>query len=329
MWKLRFIFIYASWTALIAVMPAPIRADGSINGEIFLANGAARSDGSLIRTHRLSAGIDAVQFLSSESGDWATAALQLRYANVQNLAMDNRFDNRFIQRSGDWSAEIHDAYINLRGMNGRANLRLGRFKTPFGLNPVIDFHTELIPSLAMSNGIPARRWGASLNGQLDSFDYEAAVLGGNLRNPLDKKAGEWTASARVQPYSDGVMQYGLSALWKHQAGESIQDGEQRAAFDLRTVFFAFNGTIEPRIELSVGRKGGKRIFGIEATADRSMDPWRLTLSARAHQDDAWAIASLRREFSGGPFSLAWETAFTQELTDSRRPALLMLFYTAF
>lgn len=323
--KPLFILTYAACMALIAAMPAPARADGSINGEIFLANGAARSGGPLIRTHRLSAGIDAVQFLSNESGDWATAALQLRYAHTQNLAMDNRF----MQRNGDWNAEIHDAYINLRGLNGRANLRLGRFKTPFGLNPVVDFHTELIPSLSMSNGIPARRWGASLNGQLDNFDYEAAVLGGNQRNPLDKKAGEWTASARVQPYSDGVMQYGFSALWKHQAGASIQDGEQRAAFDLQTVLFAFNGTIEPRLELSVGQRNGKRLYAGEATAVRPMDPWRLTVSARAHQDAAWAIASLRREFSGGPISFAWEAAFTQELTDLRRPALLMLLYTAF
>ena len=318
--KLLCILTYAACMAAVALT----HAEGTARGELYLAVGAAR-DNELISSRRVAAGIEVVQILATDSGDWATAALQLRYANTQNLAMDNRFK----QGSGDWNAEIHDAYINLRGLNGRANLRLGRFKTPFGLNPVIDFHTELIPSLAMSNGIPARRWGASLNGQLDSFDYEAAVLGGNQRNPLDKKAGEWTASARVQPYSDSVMQYGLSALWKHQTGESIQDGEQRAAFDLRTVFFAFNGTIEPRIELSVGQKGGKRIFGVEATADRPMDPWRLTLSARAHQDAAWAIASLRREFSGGPLSLAWETAFTQELTDLRRPALLMLFHTAF
>ncbi len=316
------------WTLTYAACMAAAafaHAEGTASGELYLAAGGARADNELVSSLRAAAGIEVVQILATESGDWATAALQLRYAHTQNLAMDNRF----MQRSGDWGAEIHDAYINLRGLNGRANLRLGRFKTPFGLNPVIDFHRELIPSLSMSNGIPARRWGASLNGQLDSFDYEAAVLGGNQRNPFDKKAGEWTASARVQPYSDGVMQYGVSALWKHQNGASIQDGEQRAAFDLQTVLFAFNGTIEPRLELSVGQRNGKRLYAGEATAVRPMDPWRLTVSARAHQDAAWAIASLRREFSGGPLSFAWEAAFTQELTDLRRPALLMLLHTAF
>lgn len=322
--KPLFIFTYAACMTLIAAMPAPVRADGSINGEIFLANGAARSDGALIWTRRMSAGIEAVQILTRGSGDWATAALQLRYANVQNLAMDNRF----MRKGGEWNAEIHDAYINLRGLNGRANLRIGRFKTPFGLNPVIDFHRELVPSLSMANGIPVRRWGAALNGQLDQFDYEAAVLAGSDINPLDRNSGEWTAAVRVQPYSDGAAQYGFSALWKHTAGASFQDGEQRAAFDLRTVFFAFNGTIEPRIEISVGQKGGKRLFGVEATADRPMDPWRFTLSARAHQDAAWAIASIRRSFAAWA-ALEWETAFTQELTDLRRPALLMLFHTAF
>ena len=306
--------------ACAALLTAPAAA--GVGGELFLASGTAFDAGSLLKS---GVGMEIAQNFAGESGEWGNASLQARYMMYRNLTPDHRVS----ESETLWKTEVHDAYFNLKGLYGRLNLRVGRFKTPLGLHPVVDDHTELLSSSAMENLEAARRWGVSLNGQLDRFDYECAALAGGKLNPLDRRRGEWTAAARVQPVFESAALLGFSALWSDSGNGAEGETEFRAAADLQTVLFLLEGTVEPRLEFSAGRRGERFVYAAEAAAARPFGDgdWRWTLAFRANQDRARTLLSLRKQ----EVSFAWEALFSQDLSqkaasNGRRTALLILFY---
>ena len=237
-------------------------------------------------------------------------------------------DHRNIRRGSEWEPEIHTAYVNVRGMFGRLNVRVGHLEVPFGLEPVVDSHSTLVPSMAMVNVGAMQDWGLSLNGQLNALDYEiAATTGAGMSanaNPFERENGMYLISARTQPVSEDDTKIGVSALWGEMAPAHDDGGhapslrsERRVGVDIRALHFVFNGVIESRFEVSGGWRNGESVVSIESTATRPFaDVWKATASARLwrHGDAdplVWSFVTVRRDIGS---SFAVEGMLTREFS---------------
>ncbi|HYE76950.1 MAG TPA: hypothetical protein VEI97_03095, partial [bacterium] len=147
-----------------AVLATAARADTSLfYNELNLVGGLYDENLGLMRSHpQTSVGLEYLHKYANDTGDWATLGLQAR---VIYDAPDQKF-----------KPDVMDAYVNFRRENGRANIRVGRFELPYGLEPVLDTHGTLLQSNLHRNLGDLWSWGADLNGQLESVDYRAALV---------------------------------------------------------------------------------------------------------------------------------------------------------
>ena len=322
---------------------------GFLRGEFFLGNGVSAEHGLLLRD---SVGLEGFGKLSGERGDWATVALQVRLTRYRYLDMDNRI---FVRN--EWEPEFHTTYINFKGLFGRLNFKAGHLEVPFGLEPVIDTHSVLVPSTAMVNLGTMQDWGASLNGQLRWFDYEVALTSGagmmaNF-NPFERERGRYLVSGRIQPVSSGNTQIGIAALIgemspiEHSNLDQMNDGgdehteepetealrsERRIGLDLRTPVFFLNSAFDTRLEVALGTRDGKSVVSFDGAVAREFgSSWRGVVGVRLwrHADetpDVWGLLSLRKQLTS---LLAWEAMLSQDFSTEgvrKDTSLLTLIY---
>lgn len=190
-WIHALILCAGSWLAL------PAYADTELlYKELNLAGGLYTGEWSLQRGHPQTAvGFDWLRKYSSERGDWLTTGVQFR------ALLDG------VEQTAE--TDLMTAYANFRRDQGRANLRLGKFEIPYGLEPVLDTHGTLLQSNGHHNLGDLWSWGVSLNGQLDRVDYELALLTGDFSENLPHREQEsWLVAGRI-----GSPRTGAESAW--------------------------------------------------------------------------------------------------------------------
>jgi|GEM_PF-4272217 len=199
-------------------------------GEYILSGGVYNGDVDVMRSHpQTSVGFDWLHKYATDEGDWATAGAQFRFiveAETDRLEPD-----------------LMTAFFQVRGDNGRANWRVGKFEIPYGLEPVLDTHGTLLQSNGHHNLGDLWSWGAELNGQLDEVDYRIAALTGDFSEMLPQASQEsWLLAGRVgAPRSDGADAWGGSLAIgrtvpsmhsEHVSDEPHDDGGHGAAQEM-------------------------------------------------------------------------------------------------
>ena len=147
-------------------------------------------------------GLDVHKVFSTGNRDIATLTLQPYLTRVDDLVPTPPiFDAK-----DDWELvwRIFNANLKLR-QDGALHLRLGHFELPFGLEHTINTNGTLRDYTHGPNfGIKAD-WGATVNGDLRSFEYEAGWSRGS-GNQYRDDGGSGVMSARIgTPRDDDVV----------------------------------------------------------------------------------------------------------------------------
>jgi hypothetical protein len=187
-------------------------------------------------------GLDYLQRLSGEYGDWGALALQLR------LAYNEDYRNT---GEDEFQPQVYNAYFKYKA--GLADLWIGHNRIAFGLASYLDSHATLLQPLAMAGYGYDRDWGAGLSRDLDWGNISMSLsTGSGMRLDTD---GNYFASARI---SFGVLArdnftLGLSSAY----GRPLETvGYEKMAPDPQRTFLAaldagyFWSNIENRIEIA-------------------------------------------------------------------------------
>jgi len=137
--------------------------------------------------------------LSSDHGDFLTTDLQMRFA------YDSSEDS-----TDAWSVEIHNAWVEYRA-SPELKIKGGHFEPAFGLEPVVDAHSTILQTLAMSDIGFTRDWGAELRGSLPAFDYQAAFQIGSGMS-IRREDSSFLVTVRIGTPQTEDLRYGLSTL---------------------------------------------------------------------------------------------------------------------
>ena len=168
---------------------------------------------------RNAAGVDIHKVFSDRRGDIGTAVLQSYYVRRDNALPVPAH----VEDDDDWELEFHDFYFNLtRWGRGRANLKLGHFDLPFGLEPTVDTHQRVRQLIPGPNLGMKKDWGLSLNGDFPRFDYELSFTRGSgaeyvgARRPgVSARSADrnYAFAGRIGSPSDRNLFYGLSGFY--------------------------------------------------------------------------------------------------------------------
>jgi len=209
--------------------------------------------------HDNSIGFEHYKRFSDEYGDYMTTDLQMRLV--------------YHEDSDSLDLELHNAYANIKGYYGRANLKLGHFDIPFGREPEEDTHATLLQTFALKNIGFKKDWGASVNGALQGFDYELALTLGSgakgLRSwekRLDSGKTSYLVSGRLglgNPAFSDIL-YGLSILYGDML-PVVDDmplpeetlSKKRLGIDMKYIY----GPLNFQIETALGKDDSRDVFG--------------------------------------------------------------------
>ncbi|RJR16874.1 MAG: hypothetical protein C4582_13875 [Desulfobacteraceae bacterium] len=235
-------------------------------------------------------GLDYLQRLSSETGDWGTLALQMRVAY-----------NEEHRETGEdeFQVQLYNAFFKYKA--GFADLWVGHNRIAFGLASYLDSHSLLLQPLAMYGYGYDRDWGIGASRDFEwgnlSFSYST---GSGM--PIEFE-GNYLLSARA---SYGVLSrdnynIGLSSSY----GKPLETmGYEKIHSDpARTLLFGgdftyFWNNIENRFEMAAGEKMEEETYAfLWRVGINLLEEDRLKLEA---QPVYWKIGDdWRYEISGG------------------------------
>ncbi|MFT7679640.1 MAG: hypothetical protein ACI8QC_003644 [Planctomycetota bacterium] len=151
-------------------------------------------------------GLDIHKVISTDERDVATLNLQPFLTRVDSLdPHPPLFDG-----SEDWELvwRIFNANVKLRD-DGSMNLRVGHFEVPFGLEHLVVTNGTLRDYTHPANFGLKADWGATLNGELESFEYEVAWSRGS-GNEWDSEGDPGVFSGRFGTPRDSDQVFGVS-----------------------------------------------------------------------------------------------------------------------
>jgi len=121
------------------------------------------------------------RFYENDTARLATDTFLLRSARpILQGTVAGRFDVYLAPDFGQGQSLIQDAYLDAR-FSPKARLRVGKFKTPFGLERLqLESYTLFVERALPTDIVPNRDVGVQLSGDLGGgvFSYAAAVLNG-------------------------------------------------------------------------------------------------------------------------------------------------------
>lgn len=151
-------------------------------------------------------GLDVHKVFSGASGDVATLVFQPYLLRADSLAPAPAL----FEEDHDYALQWRIVNANLRLVeSGAANLRVGHFELPFGLEQNLDTNGTLRRTPHVGNFGFVADWGATLNGELDSVDYEVAWSRGSGNEYLDR-GGDGVMSGRIGTPREGTTVLGAS-----------------------------------------------------------------------------------------------------------------------
>lgn len=136
---------------------------------------------------------------SSAHGDFLTTDLQVRFAYDSS---GNSTDA--------WSVEIHNAWVEYR-TSPELKILGGHFSPAFGLEPIVDVHSNIMQTLAMEDIGFTRDWGAEIRGTLPAFDYRAAFQIGSGMS-IRRLDSSFLVTVRIGTPQTEDFQYGVSGM---------------------------------------------------------------------------------------------------------------------
>ncbi len=157
--------------------------------------------------HSTVAGMDLHKVFSGENGDIGTLTAQAYWTDNNNLVkhpgfFDDEDDNRLVYR-------IFNFNYSGFGLH-KPRLRFGHMEIPFGLEQTINTNGTLHDSIHGPNlGIKAD-WGASINGETATFEYEVAVTRGGGQT-WHRDNGDFVYAGRLGTQRHRNLVWGLSA----------------------------------------------------------------------------------------------------------------------
>lgn len=195
--------------------------------------------------------VDGRSYFASNSPGPGTDTLLIRKLRPELKGTVFKYiDYRFLPDFGNASVVIYDAYLELKYFP-RAALRVGKFKSPIGLErlqmDVDDWFTELAPP---TNLVPSRDIGYQLSGDLvkDRVAYQIGVFNGGVDNStpdLDTNNGK-DYDARIfltpwKPSKKSILKglgFGVAGSLGNQTGGVLPTYKAIG----QDTFFAYNST---------------------------------------------------------------------------------------
>ncbi len=185
-------------------------------------------------------GLDLNKVVSTSTRDVATIVLQPYLVRRDGAAPGPAIFEDDHDFALQW--RIFNANLKLT-RDGAYRLRLGHFELPFGLEQNIDTNGTLWQYSHGMNFGTKTDWGATINGDLDSFEYEFAWSRGSGNEFLDR-GGDGVWSGRVGTPRDGENVYGLSFLSGDLTTKGSPIEQHRAAIDASFTRQSFGTTFE-------------------------------------------------------------------------------------
>lgn len=180
---------------------AALASDFLFYKEVNAIGGYSNKDKWIGKTEELSnsVGFEHYGKFSSDHGDFLTTDLQVRFAYDSS---ENSTDA--------WSVEIHNAWIEYRA-SPEIKIKGGHFEPAFGLESVVDVHSTILQTLAMSDIGFTRDWGIELRGSLPAFDYMAALQIGSGMS-IRREDSSFLVTVRVGTPQTEDFRYGISGF---------------------------------------------------------------------------------------------------------------------
>lgn len=200
---------------------------------------------------------------SSAHGDFLTTDIQVRFA----------YDSSENSTSA-WSMEIHNAWVEYRA-SPELKIKGGHFEPAFGLESVVDVHSNILQTLAMNDIGFTRDWGGEIRGSLEAFDYQAAFQIGSGMS-IRREDSSFLVTGRLgTPQSENfrygvsglcgnvLETYGMSTFPKNHLLSKDAVFKERIGFDLQYNWqsFLFKG------EAAYGINDSKNVIGYMAEID--------------------------------------------------------------
>ncbi len=153
-------------------------------------------------------GLDLHKVFSGPGGDWGTLVLQPYVTRLDRPAHPPFFED-----GHDWEVVYRICNFNYTGLAaGRFNVRVGHMEVPFGLEQIVNTNGTLRDYMHPQNiGVKAD-WGASINGELDAFDYELALTRGT-GNEWSDRGDPFLVAARLGTPREADLSLGASVLY--------------------------------------------------------------------------------------------------------------------
>ena len=122
--------------------------------------------------------------------------------------------------------------------SGAANLRVGHFELPFGLEQNLDTNGTLRRTPHAQNFGFVADWGATLNGELEALDYELGWSRGSGNEYLDR-GGDGVLSGRIGTPREGTTVLGASFVHGDFLRGATTVRRTRTAVDWTTLWRAW------------------------------------------------------------------------------------------
>ena len=194
-------------------------------------------------------GLDLNKVFSTSTRDVATVVLQPYLLRRDAVAPGPPIFDDDHDFAVQW--RIFNANFNLTS-SGAYRMRFGHFEFPFGLEQNVDTNGTLWQYSHGMNFGTKTDWGATLNGDMESFEYELAWSRGSGNEFLDR-GGDGVWSGRIGTPRNGASVYGLSFLSGDLTTTGSPVDQRRAAIDASFT----RRSMGARFEVSGGRVGGR------------------------------------------------------------------------
>ena len=164
-------------------------------------------------------GLDYHRVVTGNKRDLATIVFQPTFAKLNHIAKPPPYFSDGNGKDLQWRY----AYINYTGLSkGAFNIKAGHIELPFGAESNERLNGGALRQL-VSDIQKKLDWGASLNGVVDSFEYEVAVTRGS-NNDWDTKNPTEIFSGRLGYYGKQKYDFGVSFIYgDYRVGKAVNE----------------------------------------------------------------------------------------------------------
>jgi hypothetical protein len=147
-----------------------------------------------------SVGFEYYRKFSGDYGDFLTADVQMRLAYDSMMPLQDAL-----------GIEVHNAWLQYK-LTQMHKVKVGHFRSPFGLEQVIDTHGTILQTLASMNIGYKKDWGFALEGALPAFDYSLALQAGSGMG-VYRRDDSFLSAVRAGSPAGRNAQVGFSLLY--------------------------------------------------------------------------------------------------------------------